>query len=118
MTLVARFGQLSDAVIRRDINDNATEAIVVGDSDEDRRVSIEYTLDLPISNKAQTGRIIIVQDSDGVDVDHHYSFEAPELDEVIFTTDISGTDIRLLIQCISLGENPTFLYRLKSIPVA
>ena len=118
MTVAVRFGPEDDALRRRDINDNATEYIIVGSVPDDRQIDIEYTIDLPITNKSQTGRIIIIQDSDGIDFDHHYSFASPEFDEVDFSSDISGTDIRLVIMCSGLGENPKFLYRLKSIPTA
>lgn len=116
MTVAVRFGPEDDALQRRDINDNATEYLIVGSVLDDRQIDIEYMLDLPITNKSQTGHIVIIQDIDGVDLDHHYSFASPELDEVIFGADISGTNIRLLITCSGLGENPKFLYRLTSIP--
>ncbi|MBN2256680.1 MAG: hypothetical protein JW704_02500 [Anaerolineaceae bacterium] len=118
MTAIVKFGPLSDEVYRRDLLDNATEYLIVGNIAVDRQICIEYTLDLPIGNRSQTGKIVIIQDADGVDLDHHYSFAIPEFDEVNFDVDISGTNIRLLIECTSLGENPVFLYRRSKIQVA
>ncbi len=103
-------------IIRQDLLDNNIDYVLVGDTAVDREIRIEYSFELPISDVAQTGVIVLVQDTNGIDFDHHYSFVV-ELDEVIFSADISGTSIRIRIETISLGENPTIKYRRTAIGI-
>jgi hypothetical protein len=112
-----RLYQPLDSLIRRDINDNSVETIIVGSALENRKVNIEYGLELTIANRFQTGELILIQDSSGVGLSHRYSFSEPEISEVEFSSGIVGVNIQLYIQCTGIGENPIFRYRYTTIPV-
>jgi hypothetical protein len=113
-----RLYQPLDDIFRRDLNDNDIEVIVIGDASTVRKVVVSYSFELPISNRSQSGELTITQDSSGVDLSHEYSFLDPEIDSVVFDVDVTGGDIRLLIACTNIGENPVFQYRRASIPIA
>lgn len=104
--------------LRRDLNDNATEVLVIGDVGVSREIEIKYSFELPIAQRSQSGKLVITQSSLGVDLSHEYSFSEPEIDSVEFSAEVSGSDIRLRIVCTSIGENPVFQYRQASIPIA
>jgi hypothetical protein len=109
---------LSLPVFRRDLLDNSTDYIVVGDTSIDRKISLEYSYELPIADKALTGTFVFNQNGSSVDLDNWYSFLDESLTEnVVFGAVIVGTEIRLTIITNSVGENPTIKYRRNSIGV-
>lgn len=105
-------------LIRRDLDDNDVELIILGSEYVYRQIMLEYSLELPLSGKSQSGELIFTNDLSGVDLSHRYSFFEPELDTVEFSADRSGGNILLRVQCIGLGENPVFQYRQTSIPIS
>lgn len=102
---------------RRDMNDNSTEIIVVGSIIQDRRVTLEYVVELPVSKKTQSGTIDIVQDPNGIDFDHQYVYAGTEMNEIDFSVSISGNDMRLEVVTSGLGENPSIRYRRRTTSI-
>ena len=100
-----------ESIITTLLTDNNTHYVVIGDTTTDRKIEVDYSFELPVLNKSQVGIFTVNWDGSGVNSDHHFSFPGEQLDEVIFSADVNGTDIRMVIQNISLGENPTIKYR-------
>ena len=109
---------LSLPVFRRDLLDNSTDYIVVGDTGIDRKIILDYSYELPISGKALTGTFTINHDGTTIDLDNWFSYVDESLEESVhFGAAIVGSEIRLTTITNSVGENPTIKYRRTSIGV-
>lgn len=111
MTLNVKFGKQEDVSIRRDLQDNSVEYIVVGDKTVDRSIEISYSLELPIGNRAIFGTLYLVQEGSNIIVDNEYSFIPPLIESISYAGSFDGNDIVLEITTSGIGENPIFLYR-------
>ena len=117
MTAIAKFGPLSDEVYRRDLLDNNTDYLVVGDKTVDRMVLLEYSFELPIANRAHVGTLEFNHNGTSIVVVNEYTFLDPVIDGIEFGADFNGNQMRLVIVTSGLGENPTIKYRRSSIGV-
>lgn len=106
------------SVISRDLIDNNTDYIVVGNITTDRKVVLNYSYELPIADKAITGRLTLNHDGSSVNADNDYSFlDQAVVDSVEMSAVIVGTELRWTIVTNGVGENPTVKYRRLSISV-
>jgi hypothetical protein len=94
--------------------DDTTTNIIVGSAAADRMVWMEYVLQT--STAFQTGSFRVIHDgAGGTDPMHEYNFTGTEIDSVVFTTDVNAGNIRINVQCISVGEDPKLRYTLRTI---
>lgn len=114
---IAKFGILGGEILQRDLNDNATEYLVVGDKTVDRKIVLEYSFEMPIADRAHVGTLTLNHDGTGVVVDDFYTYVPPYIKGVSWGADFSGNNIRLIVITSGIGENPTIKYRRSSIGV-
>lgn len=102
----------SEATIseQKDLLDNNTDFVVVGDKTTDRVVILDYSFQLPIGGRELNGRIVLLHDGATAEIINNYSFIAPEITTVTFGAAISGNDLRLTIVTSGIGENPKLVY--------
>ena len=114
MSLIGKFGVVGTPEQQLDLLDNNTEYLVLGDATILREITMWWTFELPVLDKAMTGKHRILIDSSGIGLDNDYSF-IDEIDGVEFDVDISGTSARLKIVTSGLGENPKMVYRVETL---
>lgn len=118
MTVSITMGTIESSAIRRDLDATGIEYIVVGSISSDRQVTVEYSIELPASGRAITGTVILNQDGIDVDLNNMYSYTEPEIETVLLSADILGTNLRLIVETNGLGENPVMTYKRTALPVA
>jgi hypothetical protein len=106
----------------QDMFDNTQNYLELGDSTEFEHFEIEYVFQLPISGRSQHGMIsVAVLSPTTVEIANH-TYEFPdselEIETIDYTADVSAGSVRLGVAVTSIGENPTFNYRIAAIPAA
>jgi len=114
VTIIGKFGLIGAPERQKDLLDNSTDYIELGDATVIREATMWWTFEMPIGNKAMTGRHRVLIDSSGIGLDNDYSFIS-EIDGVEFDVDVSGTTARLVIVTNGIGENPKMVYRLETL---
>lgn len=103
---------------RNDGADNATDYVVLGAAADYQAFTVDYAIVLPVSGRAQTGRIAIVHEAGAAEVtEHAYQFKEPEITGLSFGADINAGAVRLEFIKAAVGENPTLYYRVDRVPV-
>lgn len=119
MSLIGKFGLIGVPEEQRDLLDNNTDFIVLGDVSEIRGVQMEWTLELPISGRSMNGIFRIVHNGVDANLDNFYSYiGTDEIETITFGTQIVGSDLRLTIITSGIGENPKLRYRKQTLEVA
>lgn len=109
---------VSDGVIYQvDLQDNRTEYITVGDAATDRKILIDYSYEMPISERAIVGTFLFNHDGTDVEMSNDYTFIPPEPSGVDFSAVLDAGEIKLKVVTNGVGENPTLKYRKKTIGV-
>lgn len=105
-----------------DMFDNSTSYIELGEIAVYERFNIEYVIQLPISGRSHHGMIsITVLGPVTAEVTNHeyeHPDSEPEIETLVYAADVTAGVVRLEVTCTSVGENPTFNYRIAAIPAA
>ena len=103
---------------RNDGVDNATDYVALGAAADYQAFTVDYAIVLPVSGRAQTGRIAIVHEAGAAEItEHAYQFKEPEITGLSFGANINAGAVRLEFTKAAVGENPTLYYRIGRVPV-
>lgn len=108
--------ELKNPFLQKDLFDNNTDSLIVGDTTDDTLITIDYIFKLPIADRSRTGRFVIIVEGTSADIGDDYWFVPPEITGVTFGVSVVGTDVVLDIVTNSVGENPTLYYRIVKAP--
>lgn len=103
---------------QKDLTDNNSDWVVIGDKTTDKAILVDYSFQLPISGRQLAGQFMVHHDGTNVELDNAYNFLVPEVTGVTFAATIVGNDIRLTIVTASVGENPKMVYKLLKLGLA
>jgi len=104
---------------QKDLLDNNSDYMVVGDKTLDKVVLVDYSFQLPISGRQRNGLLTLSHDGTVPTIDEDYYYEiGDEIVSVTFGATISGNDLRVTIVTASVGENPKLVYRKFALPIA
>lgn len=106
----------------QDMFDNSQNFLVLGPSTGFEHFEIEYVFQLPISGRSHHGIIAVaVLSTISAEISNH-SYEFPdselEIETINYTADVNAGSVRLGVEVTSVGENPTFNYRIAAISAA
>ena len=105
-----------------DFFDNTTNAISLGSSTDFEHFKIEYVLQLPISGRSHHGVIsVAVLSTVSAEIANH-TYEFPdselEIETLTYSVGVNVGTVQLRVAVASVGENPTFNYRIAAISAA
>lgn len=105
-----------------DFFDNTTNAISLGSSTDFEHFEIEYVLQLPISGRSHHGVIsVAVLSTVSAEIANH-TYEFPdselEIETLTYSVGVNVGTVQLRVAVASVGENPTFNYRIAAISAA
>jgi hypothetical protein len=108
------------AFVRVDGWDNAQDRVALGAAATYRAFVVDYVVELPVSHRAEVGRLRIAHDgASATIIDHEFSFDdGTEIAGLTFTAGFTGGIVELVLTKNHVGENPTLHYRSNGIAVA
>jgi hypothetical protein len=98
-----------------DFNDNAVEYITVGDASLFRAFLIDYVLDS--LGYHEVWYMYITHNWVITEMSHEYSWTPSVTDEVLYSTDILWSDLRLKLESINVWSGLKFRYTVKGIDI-
>lgn len=105
-----------------DMFDNITNYLVLGEVVDFEHFEVEYVFFLPISGRSHHGNISIsvINLTTAEIASHSYAYpdSEPEIETITYTADVDTGIVRLGVGVSSVGENPTFNYRIAATPAA
>lgn len=105
-----------------DFFDNTTNIIPLGSSTDFEHFEIEYVLQLPVSGRSHHGiiSVAILSMSSAEIANHTYEFPDSELEieTLTYSVNVNVGIVQLRVSVASVGENPTFNYRIAAISAA
>jgi len=105
----------------KDIQDNATTVIKIGEKDRDRSLTVWFTIAKQISDHVMSGSWLVINKTSSVElVDDELAFidsDGP-IEGLNVFTQFNSNDIELVIQANGVGENMKMTYEYGNLKIA